>query len=109
MSWLIGDRPVAADSAGGIPTSIPSVPHVDEVSPVKWSVLRLSAHGPVDRPTGPPYPPACSEPYARDVEKPRPIAGVARSAYFWLIHASGVTPGRLDFEASQHQSSHQKS
>jgi hypothetical protein len=63
----------------------------------------LSAHGPVGTEVGLPYPPDCSDPYAR--EKAKPVS----SAYFWLIHASGVTFGSEEREPSQHQSSHQKS
>ncbi len=48
MSWVTLAVPVAADSAGVYPTSNFRVPpQVEEVSPVKWTVVRLSAQGPV--------------------------------------------------------------
>jgi len=78
------------------------------VSPVKCTVVRLSAHGPVGRPCWPLYPPACSDPYARENANPRPMFFDVSVAYCWLIHASGVTPGSEEYELSQHQSSHQK-
>ena len=101
MSWLTHGSPIAA-SSGVSRVARASVSQVGAVSPVKWTVLRCSPHGPLG------YDPrkSSSDAPIRDSTTPRWPASVRRRAYCSLSQLSGVAPGTSTVELVQHQSIH---
>src|ERR1700729_4208236 len=82
-----------------------SVFQVPQESPVKASVEGWPDHGPAWYTSAGLW----QELSGRDRTKQRWPWLTRSMAYRWLIQSSGVSPGMETVDASQHQSSHQKS
>src|SRR3954468_22710230 len=97
MSWLTYGSPMAAPSAGVIIAANASEFQSGRVSPVKWTVLRCSAHGP----DGPTVVYAGNDEPIRDSEKPRSPRASPSRRYSSLAQLSAVRPGTPTVLSSQ--------